>query len=93
MTSTQSYSFVSAAAPSITPAPRTYQYAAKTPVATRVGLLQSHTSAAAPVVDTGQAGPILPRAHELTLLEGMQSLTLASVSPVAAASSPAVPTR
>ena len=57
------------------------------------GLLQSHTSAAAPVVDTGQAGPILPHAHELTLLEGMQSLTLASVGPVVAASSPALPIR
>ncbi len=56
-------------------------------------LLQSHTSAAAPVVDTGQAGPILPHAHELTLLEGMQSLTLASVSSVVAASPPALPVR
>ena len=45
------------------------------------------------MVDTGQAGPILPHAHELTLLEGMQSLTLASVSPVVAASPPALPVR
>ena len=58
-----------------------------------VGLLQSNSSAATPVVDTGQTGPILPHAHELTLLEGMQSLTLASVGPVVAASSPAVPIR
>ena len=90
---TQSQSFMSAAARSITLPHEHISSSAKTPLAIMVGLLQSHTSAAAPVVDTGQTGSILPRAHELTLLEGMQSLTLASVGPMVAASSPALPIR